>query len=108
MTLKEHVAIFPDGSLNVYSTSVDPKGKPSPGFADRVELTDPESSVADGSVQTTEMSLDPTTASTSISDGHPTITGSMLSRFDAEENHEISVHMLQIYNIILYIIRIQG
>lgn len=77
--MNEHKALFPDVSVNVYTTLVDPKGKVSPGKALWVAVTEPELSVATGSVQVTVIMLDPTTASMLMSDGHPMIRGATSS-----------------------------
>ena len=61
--------------MKVYTTLVDPKGKVSPGKAFCVVATEPELSVATGSFQVTVMLLEPTTASTVKSDGHPVTMG---------------------------------
>ena len=59
----------------MYITFVTPKGKALPETAVCVVVTAPELSVATGSVQMTVTSLEPTTASTTMSEGQPVITG---------------------------------
>ena len=55
ITLNEHEAVLPVASLNVYVTGVEePTGNKSPGSCVDVNVTGPESSVAEGSNHVTE------------------------------------------------------
>ena len=74
-TTKEHTALLPEVSVKVYTTSVEPNGKASPGLAVCSTVKEPELSVAVGSVQVTVTSLEPTTASTTMSEGQPETSG---------------------------------
>ena len=79
ITVNEHRALFPEVSVKVYTTLVDPKGNVSPGKALWVVVTEPELSMASGSVQVTVTLLEPNIVSTTRSDGHPVITGAYSS-----------------------------
>ena len=64
----------------MYETVVVPTLKASPGELVLVtDGTSPESSVAKGSVQVTATLVDPLGMATLMSDGHPEMTGAVLS-----------------------------
>ena len=72
VTVKLAEAKFPDGSENTYSTTVTPRGKESPGCAERLtRKAVPELSVAFGSVYVTGMLVTPAATKRTIS---PSVT----------------------------------
>ncbi len=81
-TLKRQMALFPEPSLNVSVTVVVPILNRLPGewLASSCTLA-PELSVAVGLIQVTAVELAPSGASAMIVDGHPEITGGMVSIF---------------------------
>ena len=79
VTLKEHVSVFPVGSVDVYVTVVVPMGKVLPGVWDGDSVWLPELSVAVGSVQVTFAVAAPGSVDPNWSPGHPGIVGLSLS-----------------------------
>src|SRR6188768_2525099 len=78
-TVKEQVELFPCMSSAVYDTSVDPTLKKSPGACVAEVLCISQLSVAAGSVQLTWAPHCPSSASSSIPEGHSEKTGASVS-----------------------------
>ena len=66
-------------SENVYTTLEEPTGKESPGTLVAVTVTDPELSVAVGSIQVTLTSVTPSGAVSATSAGQSVMTGASTS-----------------------------
>ena len=80
MTLKEHVASFPDKSEKVYVTNVEPIGKKSPLLWDLITSGGIiESSVAVGSTHVTGVPVDVVGIVRTISLGQSIISGESVS-----------------------------
>ena len=86
VTSKVHNAVLPASFRKPYVTFVVPTSNTDPGvFVLALRSCPPELSVALGSVQVTTAELVPIEAVTSISSGHPVITGRVLSNSLAEK-----------------------
>ena len=79
VTTKSQVSELPEGSVKVYWTVVGPGGSIVGGvWVDDVR-TSPESSVAVGSVQSTNAAVSPGFVVVEKLDGHPLTTGGVMS-----------------------------
>lgn len=78
VTVKEHRDVFPEASVAVYVTVVTPMGNVAPGTLLLVNVEREQLSVAVGAVQLTAASQ-AVFAKMDILEGHPVITGSILS-----------------------------
>ena len=75
-----HVAMFFDGSVKTYVTKVVPIPKTDPGVCVLFnKVTFPDSSTAKGSVQDTDVPVEPISTSAIISDGQFVTSGALLS-----------------------------
>ena len=79
VTENEQTAEFPESSVNVYVTTVVPTGNESSGEDVDVNVTLPESSVAEGSVHVTVIAAPSAVVSTLMSPGQSDMTGGVLS-----------------------------
>ena len=77
--VKAQMAEFPEASLNVYTTVVVPTENESPGLAEEVGVTEPESSTAVGSVHVTATAAPFNVVWTVMSLGQFEMTGAVLS-----------------------------
>ena len=92
MTLNEQTAEFPEPSVKVYETVVVPTPKASPGELVLVTVgATPELSVAVGEVHVTEAPVDPVATETLMSEGHPLMTGAVLSTVAGNRECDVRV-----------------